>query len=123
MLVGTISTLVACDSKEHPFVISNTLPQAVTLQILEFGIDTDQLPPSPALIGREGEYVSGSLRLAAGEVAEIYKAGVAEGRKGYIIVINDERGNELFRQEFPRDDLIKHNFKLTITGQGIEYSP
>jgi len=123
MLVGIASTSIACDATERPFVISNTLHQAIALQIWEVLPNGFPDPTFSLPIGREGETYQSSLRLTPSETSKVFIAGVVGSRIGYVIIINDESGKELFRHTFPRDELVRHKFKLTITEQSIEYSP
>jgi hypothetical protein len=120
IILGIMGVSTACDSTEQPFIINNTLSQPVNLQILEQGVagGTSRL----GIARKTGETLKPSLLLAPGETTPVGTAGVVGGRIGYVIIIENESGKELFRRQFPRDELIKHEFRVIITEAGIEYS-
>jgi hypothetical protein len=112
----------ACDSQEEPFVIKNALPQAIILDIMCVYSDSFPNPIDNLDIGKEGESLEPQIQIASGETAKIGTDGFSSGRIAYIFVITDENDMELFRRKIPRDDLIEHKFKLTITDDGIDFS-
>lgn len=122
LLIGIVSILVGCDGPEEPFVISNTLHQTIVVQILEQGASDVNNAGSPLKLAPKDQQYEPSVRLTSGETTSIFTEGVFGGRVGYVVIISDENGTELFLRTFSRDELIKHKFKLTITEQGIQYS-
>ena len=124
LLISIITTSTGCDRTQEPFIISNTLDQTVVLQIFSVLSEAYPDPIHILVIGREGEQSSEtSLHLVANETVKIYSGIFSGGIKAYIIVINDLDSKELFRRTFQRDDLVKHEFRLSITEEGIDFSP
>ena len=124
LLIIIVNTSIGCDSQEEPFIISNTLDQTIVLQIFEVWSESFPDPIHIVNIGREdGQSLEPSLQFVANETVKIYLDAISERIKAYIIVINDVNNKELFQRTFQRDDLVKHEFKLFVTEEGIDYSP
>lgn len=121
-LAAIVSVLLvsttACDDLEKPFLVRNNVPQTVNLRVRVRGGDSIEGPlriakgPAERLKPRE--------ELLSAEEAIIVLEGVADGRVGYIIIVEDAKGNELFRRYFPRQELVQRKFQMTITEQGIQ---
>ncbi|MDD5039421.1 MAG: hypothetical protein PHN78_08940 [Dehalococcoidales bacterium] len=125
-LVGMIGILTACYREEQPFIVTNNAPYPVSIQIFEHQKSAYGLPTINVLpIAQKDQQFEQSMQLAWGETASIYTAGTTRFRTGYYeISVSDESGKQLFRQGFVREELIEHQFKLTIvSGVGIRYSP
>jgi hypothetical protein len=121
VLSFTLAFVAACDSAEQAFSVTNNSSQILIIQILEVNSPAYPNVTRNLPIAEQGQRYNSSMPLMPGRTYKIFTDGFSGGRVGYTIIINDDY-KELFRRAFPRDELVRHKFRLTITEQGIEYS-